>query len=55
MREEKTFRVVVFRFETDASTNYTRYIIFFAQRYKQQGLKLDSQANEMIPCSNNGT
>ena len=26
MREEKTFRVVVFRFETDASTNYTRYI-----------------------------
>ena len=23
MREEKTFRVVVFRFETDASTNYT--------------------------------
>lgn len=27
MREEKTFRVVVFRFETDASTNYTRYMI----------------------------
>lgn len=27
MREEKTFRVVVFCFETDASTNYTRYMI----------------------------
>ena len=27
MREEKAFRVVVFRFETDASTNYTRYMI----------------------------
>lgn len=27
MREEKTFRVVVFRFETYASTNYTRYMI----------------------------
>ena len=27
MREEKTFRVVVFRFETDACTNYTRYMI----------------------------
>ena len=27
MREEKTFRVVVFRFETDAGTNYTRYMI----------------------------
>lgn len=29
MREEKTFRVVVFRFETDASTNYTRYMIVY--------------------------
>ena len=27
MQEEKAFRVVVFRFETDASTNYTRYMI----------------------------
>ena len=30
-------------------------IIFFAQRYKQQGAKLGSQANEIIPRSNNGT
>lgn len=27
MREEKAFRVVVFRFETDAGTNYIRYMI----------------------------